>query len=379
MNTPKTVTDTEEARDLAEHIVAFYEREVMMGQYGGQWHRDAAGAKAILERDREAITNRVTYLLAEAAPLHNAVRAGKPPCEPKVRILGVDPAAVELQGMPLTDKTARARIVRLQDFGTGTPEGSDAWTFEYIDNRDSIIFFWIYQEIEQTVRLWAGSFEFDSKRGLLEDDWVLLGMQRIAHAHAERIEAALRERCPDPWLHNVAAAVGRMFRRCDIVDDVMETGRYIPKRLLTHVICTQALYSQFEDAPWRADVAAELAGIAITPHAWFFCTKGDAPALDADAVLDRLRTRLPKWTHELDPARLAHCARTLPAGSLVAGGSHDDDGDNYPGQRFDYTGHLRLRPAYCDARTLIKRTVDRPIGALPASPQEWKALEEEDY
>ena len=166
MNTPKTATDTKEARDLAEHIVVFYERDVMMGQYGVQWHRDAAGAKAILERDSEAITDRVAYLPTEAAPLHNEVRAGKPPCEPKVRILGVDPAAVELQGMPLTGKTARARIVRLQDFGTGTPEGSDAWTFENTDNRDSKIFFWIYQEIEQAVRLWAGSFEFDSKRGL---------------------------------------------------------------------------------------------------------------------------------------------------------------------------------------------------------------------
>ena len=207
---------------LAGRFVTIYEDAVRFGR-AGRWHSDAAGAEEIFARDRAAITARVSDLLAEAAPLHSAVRAGRPPRAPHVRILGVDPAAVELQGMTLADEGLRARVARLDDLGTPyeTPEdtaGDPAWT---AGDRAPAVHLWLEDEIDQTVRLWTGAWEtsVDSAQHR-----VLLGLGAIAATHAEQIEADLRARCPDPWLHSVAGAVGRMFRRCKIVNDTFPWG-----------------------------------------------------------------------------------------------------------------------------------------------------------
>ena len=298
----------------------------------------------------------------DAGPVHHALAAQ----------LAAQRRQVELAQQHY--RPVRARVARLDDLGTPyeTPEdtaGDLEWT---AGDRAPAVHFWLEGEIDQTVRLWTGAWEtsVDSAQHR-----VLQGLQAIAAAHAEQIEADLRARCPDPWLHSVAGAVGRMFRCCEIVNDTFPLGRSLTARTRTHVLCTQVLYAQFEAAPWRAEVATELAGVAITPDAWRTCTR-ECPAMGADAVLEAVHATLPAWARALEPARLAHCARTLPAGSLVAGGSRDDEDARYPGQRFDYTGHVRLRPAYCDAQAMIEGTAHRALEALPASPRAWRALED---
>ena len=355
---------------LAERFVAFYEGEVGLGRVAAsQWHSDVAGAKETFARDRAAITARVSDLLVDAAPLHSAVRAGRPPGAPKVRILGVEPAAVELKGMALADEGLRARVARLDDLGAAqeTPEDT-------AEEREWAVYFWLTDVIDQTVRLWTGVWE---GRVVGEEHELWEGLRAIAATHAERIETDLQVRCPDPWLHSVAGAAGRMLRRCAIVDDTQAQRRSLTAHARTHVLCTQVLYAQFEAAPRLAEVATELAGVAITPDAWRTCTR-DRPAMNADEALQALHATLPRWARALEPPRLAHCARTLPAGSIVAGGATDDEDERNPGQRFDATAHVRLRPAYCDARALVERVAGKAVEALPDSPSAWRELERDE-
>lgn len=86
--------------------------------------------------------------------LDSAVRAGRPPRAPKVRILRVDPAAVELQGMALADEELRARVARLDDLGVAqeTPEYTAG-------DREWAVCFWLEGAIDRTVRLRTGAWE----------------------------------------------------------------------------------------------------------------------------------------------------------------------------------------------------------------------------
>ena len=339
---------------IARDYVHIYERDIAW--YGRRaWHWDGATARAVIERDRDAIVSRCAHILRRGDLLHGAARYQPSPRQ--LRICPVDAYAVELYGLPLPPEQTLRLVQLREDVGALTGRRFD-------------VIHQLEHQIDDVVRLWTGS---GAESSLWEVHFS--AAYALAALHAERIERILLEDCPDPWMHTVAGILARLLRRADVVSSSTsyESITVTRPRVPRYPLVSKAYYALFCKRPDFVDLVLAFPGFLIVPDAFQMGKLADAPAGDFDAALELLRPHLPAWTQPLALERLAHYARTMPAGVIIAGGAWRGAGDETTGMPVDYTAHVCMWPRrrFFDAHASHLALADAAPGTWPASSQEW--------